>query len=308
MNLWQKIKYFTLNLTNKHRLSMRSEHTQQEVWYMHISPMNILIGMVTMMLVLFVIALAVVAYTPIFDLVPGYPGSNSREQLIKNILRIDSLEQQMSDLEIYNANMALILSGKSPVTRELLQSDSLLSRAEVVLPSAEDSSLRHQMESSGAYSLNNPRSARKFLRSTMEIFPPVGGVILSHFKPENERFGVAIAAPSGSEVVAIMPGTVISSQWAPYRGTTIHIQHADNMISVYRNNISSRVEAGHRVKAGQVIGYIVNENLPSEGNQMEDNKQIVRSLIKQFNEEGSRFEFELWHNGIPVDPESYILF
>lgn len=297
------------NLTTKHRLSMQNERSDDEVWYMHISPLNIIVGLLTFILVLFIAIFSTVTYTPILDFAPGYPGSKSREMIIENILQIDSLEQQISNLEAYNVNMALIMSGKSPVTREILQNDSIVSRSEFVFPSLEDSLLRLQMESDGIYSLNDANSARKSLRTAMDSYPPVSGVVLSHFSPKDYRFGVGIAVPPGSEVLAVMQGTVIASEWTPKYGTVIYIQHSDDMISIYRNNISGRVKMGDRVEAGAVIAYIIDENNPNNDEQLlSDNKQIVEQLVRQIETESNRFEFELWRKGSPVDPENFIVF
>lgn len=276
---------------------------------MHISPINAIIGFLTLLLTLMIVAFVVVTYTPILDLIPGYPGSRSREILIENIMRIDSLERQLNDVETYNENLALIMSGKSPITREMLKEDSIRTRIAFVSPSADDSILRAQMESEGLYSLNSEGSARKILRTAMDTYPPVSGVVLSHFSPKDRRYGVGLAVAADSEVVSVMQGTVISSEWAPNTGTTIYIQHADDMLSIYRNSLSSRVTRGQRVKAGEVIGYIINQNNSlDEQNAQLSNKQMVEQIIKQVEEEADRFEFELWSKGVPVDPENYIVF
>ncbi|MFI3266767.1 MAG: M23 family metallopeptidase [Rikenellaceae bacterium] len=309
MKFWRNIKYFLKNLTNKHRLILRNEHLRSEVWYMHISPLNAIIGLLTFVLLLLCVCLAIVSYTSILDLAPGYPGSRSREALIQNIMRIDSLEQQINNLEVYNTNMAMIMSGKSPVTREVFQDDSLRTRVDFINPSSEDSILRSQMESDGLYSLSSTEATRQSMRSQADTYPPVGGVVLSHFSPKDQRYGVSLAVTTDSEVLAVMQGTVISSEWTPSGGTVIYVQHADDMISVYRNNLSSRVQTGQRVSAGEVIGYIINERKTSDNTDAQvGSKQMVEQIIKQVEQESDRFGFELWRKGVPVDPENYIVF
>ena len=44
MNFRQNIAYFIRHLREKHRLSVRNQHTDREIWYMHISPLNLLAG------------------------------------------------------------------------------------------------------------------------------------------------------------------------------------------------------------------------------------------------------------------------
>lgn len=309
MKIWRNTKYILSNLTKKHRFTLREEHSLQEKWYMYISPLNAFISLTTLLFFFMVIAFIVITYTPILDLMPGYPGSRSREMLIQNIMRIDSLERQINDIETYNANLALIMSSKSPITREMLREDSLRTRIDFIKSSHEDSILRSEMESDGIYSLDNTLSARQMLRSSMDTYPPVSGVVLSHFSPKDRRYGVALAATAESNIVSIMQGTVISSEWSPNSGTTIYIQHPDDMLSIYKNNLTSRVSTGQRVKAGEVIGYIINQNsnLANTDSPI-SNKQMVEQIIKQIEQESDRFEFELWSKGVPVDPENYIVF
>ena len=95
MNFRQNIAYFIRHLREKHRLSVRNQHTDREIWYMHISPLNLLAGLLALILILFILIASTVAYTPVLDLLPGYPGKKSRTMLVENIMRLDSLEQEL---------------------------------------------------------------------------------------------------------------------------------------------------------------------------------------------------------------------
>ncbi|MFQ8804388.1 MAG: hypothetical protein ACLR8Y_03755 [Alistipes indistinctus] len=59
------------HLREKHRFSIRNQHTDTEVWYIYISPLNVLAGLLALVLVLFIIVTTTVAYTPILDFIPG---------------------------------------------------------------------------------------------------------------------------------------------------------------------------------------------------------------------------------------------
>ena len=78
------------------------------------------------------------------------------------------------------------------------------------------------------------------------------------------------------------------SLWTPETGYIIEVQHAGNLLSVYRNLSQSLVTPGQRVRRGEVIGTNT-EALADAG----DAKILT---------------FELWNNGKPVDPEGYIVF
>lgn len=49
--------------------------------------------------------------------------------LIENIMRLDSLEKEIKNMQIYNENVALIMAGKNPVTRNDMQTADSASRS-----------------------------------------------------------------------------------------------------------------------------------------------------------------------------------
>lgn len=287
MNIRRLLK----NIRIKYRFSVRNQHTDSEVWYMHISPLNLLAGFMALILILFILVASTVAYTPILDFLPGYPGNKSREMLVSGIMRLDSLEQELYNMQLYNENIALIMSGRNPVTRnDVRGTDTSAAKGVTLGKLMEDSVLRSQFESEdGPYSLNNPEAVRRQLRTSLELFAPVKGVIVNKFDPSQNTYGIGVGTTVNQQVMAILDGTVVSSSWTPGGGYVLYIQHPDNMLSVYRNNTSVLKKAGDRVRAGEIVGYTGTADKSGVGN-----KNI--------------FEFELWHNGTPVDPQSYIVF
>lgn len=291
MKLKKSIVYFIRNLREKHRVSIRNLHTDREVWYMYISPLNLLAGFIALVLVLFIIITTTVAYTPILDLIPGYPGNKSRTLLIENIVRLDSLEQEIRNMQIYSENISLIMAGKNPVTRNnVTVADSSKKNNTIVASIVEDSILRSQMEAAeGIYSLNDPNVARRSLRNAMELFTPIKGVVTERFSPIDKRYGITLTISPDQQVMAVMDGTVVSSSWSPENGFSLMVQHTDNMLSVYRHNTSVLKKTGDRVSSGEIIGYAGGEAPSTQTRQ-------------------NIFEFELWQNGTPIDPERFIVF
>ena len=291
MNFKSSFNYIVRNLREKHRFSIRNQHTDKEVWYMYLSPMNLIAGFVALVLVLFIIITTTVAYTPILDMIPGYPGNKSRAILIQNIMRLDSLEQEIHNMQIYGENIALIMAGKNPVTRNNVgQTDSLSKERAIVASISADSVLRSEMESeNGAYSLSDPSAARQNLRNALELCAPIKGVVTRRFSPIDNRYGTTLTAGLNQPVMAASDGMVISSSWLPDEGYALFVQHADNIVSVYRHIASVLKKTGERVTKGESIGY-------TSGQKMGATPQ--KNL----------FEFELWHNGTPIDPERYVVF
>ena len=283
----RNIVYFFKSISKKHRLSLRDQHNDSEVWYMHISPIKVIGGVLALVLILFIIILTAIAYTPVLDLIPGYKGNKQREMLIQNIMRLDSIERRVNELQVYGENVALIMDGKTPSMRNVTQiGDTIkVTRPEPVQPSAADSMLRRQMEGSGIYGLKNTQVGRVVGN---ELITPVRGVAASHFSPKDNRFGVGIATAANIEVLSVAEGSIIFSAWTPGEGHTVQIQHAGNLVSTYRNLSQTLLPVGARVKGGEAVGY-TGEGITGEGG---------KGLL----------ELELWQNGSPMDPENYIVF
>ncbi len=290
MKLAQIIRAQWRDLFRKRRFNMLNATDNSEEWHIHLSPASIFAGMVSFVLLVFILVLTLVAYSPVLEFLPGYRTEvgRSRESLVQNILRIDSLERMVDDMMTYNENIGLIMEGKTPVARTYTSSDSSRITKVLVMPSVEDSLLRLQMEGEGPYSLAHGGNvvSRRQIRESMELIAPVDGIITDRFNIKEGRYGVLVAAAAGTPVTAIDDGTVVISRWTPEAGYLIEIQHTNNLLSVYHNLSQSLVTKGHRIHAGELIGYSA---------EVENGKVAP-------------FEFELWSNGKPVDPEGYIVF
>ncbi len=285
----RNIIYFLRNFNKKHRLSLRKQHDDVEVWYMHTSPIEFLGSIIAVILILFVLILTLVAYTPILDLIPGYRGNRAREIMIESIMRVDSMERKLNELQLYTSDVSRILDGRSPAGQnQPAAADSVTTRADLVLPNAADSILRAQMEGSGVYSLSHAAFGRSSVHSGMDLTSPVRGVVATHFNPKENRYGTGIATATEQQILAVGQGTIVLSTWSPGSGYTIQVQHLGNLISIYKNCARALHPVGTRVRGGEVIGY-TGEGISGEGGK-------------------GLFEIELWQNGTPVDPESYILF
>ncbi len=279
-NLWRA-------LFRKRRFVMQNAADGSEEWHIHLSPAGCIAGCVALLLMLFILVLTLAAYTPALELLPGYrtEANRSRESLAQNIIRLDSMERVLNDMLTYNRNIAMIMAGKSPVVRTIVSADSSRTSTILVMPSAEDSLLRAQMEGDGPYALagNGPRRA---LREAIELATPVEGIVTEGFNIEEGRFGIRIAAAASDRVTAIDNGSVIASLWTPDSGNQLVVQHRGNLIAIYKNLSQPLVTTGQAIRAGELIGHTAT----AEGGQP------------------IPFELELWNNGQAVDPEGYIVF
>lgn len=94
--------------------------------------------------------------------------------------------------------------------------------------------------------------------------------------------GVDYAAPTGTPVVSIGDGTVVSAGYAGAGGNTVKISHNGTYMSAYLHlsKFGAGIRSGAKVRQGQVIGYV-----GSTG----------RST-------GPHLDFRIWKNGQPLNP------
>ncbi len=291
MTTSQKKESKIASMFRKRRVSVLNAADRNEEWYIHLSPAGFMAALTAVILILFISISILVSYTPLLEFIPGYRANanRSREGLINNIMRMDSMERQMRDMLTYNQNIALIMDGKSPIVRTIADADSTRLDKTLVMPSYEDSLLRRQMEGDGIYSLKQSGMS-KGRGAKIEMTTPMTGIITSHFNIRENNFGIALTSTPATQVMAIADGAVVMKSWAPQQGYIIVLQHDNNFISIYKNLSNITASEGQIVTAGEVIGY----NGSAE-------EAAIESATKQIT-------FELWFDGKPVDPENYIIF
>ena len=115
-----------------------------------------------------------------------------------------------------------------------------------------------------AYYDENGRSLKRFfLKSPLKFEPRVtSGFTRRRFHPVDHVFkahlGVDYGAPSGSSVVAVAAGAVVSAGYSGAGGNMVHLKH-DGGFETYYLHLSSYgpgVRAGARVAQGQLVGRV----------------------------------------------------
>jgi murein DD-endopeptidase MepM/ murein hydrolase activator NlpD len=102
---------------------------------------------------------------------------------------------------------------------------------------------------------------RFFLASPLRFAAPVSSrfskarrhPILRIVRP---HLGVDYSAPSGSPVVAVASGTVLSAGWSGESGRLVHLRHASGYETYYMHLSSMAVRAGQHVSQGELIGRV----------------------------------------------------
>ena len=115
-----------------------------------------------------------------------------------------------------------------------------------------------------AYYDQNGRSMRRFFLVSPLLFNPriTSGFSKRRLHPVLGRYrahlGVDYGAPTGTPVVAVSDGVVVSAGWAGGGGNQVRIRHAGGFETYYLHlsRFAKGMRAGARVSQKQVIGYV----------------------------------------------------
>ncbi len=284
-----KNKKLINKLTHKYRLIVYNDNTFEEVWYMRLSRLNLIALFGTAIICLITLTILIVAYTPAREFIPGYPDGDLRRNIILNSIKLDSLEHELAVREQYYKNIRAIISGEEP--EDFIDSNETeVEYKEITFTKSPfDSILREQIEQEEQFNLiladNDNSSPINF--STIHFFVPLNGIVTNKFNIDENHFGIDIVTAPNKVVAAVLDGTVTMGNWTLETGYVIQIQHANNLISVYKHNSVLLKKVGNLVKAGEAIAIVGNSGELTTG---------------------PHLHFELWHDGKPLDPEDYILF
>ncbi len=279
-------------LKHKYRFSIYNDASYKQLWHLRLSGLEatILLNVIIVAIISFVIVM--IAFTPLREFIPGYPDDKTRRDIVQNALRADSLDMMMYKWELQLTNLNLIMTGKDPVSAISQAADSVISgKILISRHSKEDSLLRLEMErelsSEIGLRAEKTGAAKDNQVLSSNYFSPIKGVVTSSFHLSSNHFGVDVVTSPNSAISAILDGTVILAAWTEDTGYVIQLQHKNNTISVYKHCAKLLKKEGEKVKTGEAIAIIGNSGQLSTG---------------------PHLHFELWQDGMAVDPEKYISF
>ena len=104
----KRSKAFWNNIKFKYKLTIINENTLEEVVGLHVSKLNGLSVLLSVLTVLFLFAAAIITFTPLRNYLPGYMNSDIRAQVVENALRVDSLQQLVDRQNMYIMNIQAV--------------------------------------------------------------------------------------------------------------------------------------------------------------------------------------------------------
>ena len=280
-------KGFAKKLLHKYRLVIINEDTFEERFAMKLTRLNVFVVVGITSVVLIIGTIMLIAFTPLREYIPGYSSTALKQQATTLNYKTDSLQQVIMVNEQYIQSIKQGLTGDVSATS--LDRDSIIEavRAEIdeeeLLPSREDSLLRNLVDREDKYNLFESATSKV----NFVLFPPVTGTISERYNAQERHYAIDIAVVKDTPVKAIAPGTVIFAEWNAQTGYVIIIDHGNGLISAYKHNASLTKAQGDLVKSGEVIAISGNTGELSSG---------------------PHLHFELWSDGFPLDPTTFIDF
>ncbi len=289
-----KKKKWIQKLRNKYRMVIMNDETYEEKLSFRLSRLNVFVFTGAVAILLIIITIYIIAFTPLREYIPGYTDVTLQKNLYDLQLRADSLEQKCRVNDLYIHNINNIINGKEIVESLPEHPETVANYDSIKLErSVEDSLLRVEMESQDQYNIAYNSEQEELYKgkaasiANFNFFTPLKGIITNNFNPEEKHYGVDIVAKRNDAIKATLDGTVIFAGWTLETGYIIGIQHQGNLISMYKHNSSLLKQEGNFVKAGEPIAII------GESGELST---------------GPHLHFELWFNGKPVNPSDYITF
>ena len=277
-------KYWS-KLFHKYRFVIMKDSSFEEKLSVKLTRINVIAFLATLVFLCFFSTMLLIAYTPLSEYVPGKSSIEVQKSLIELNIKSDSLEAILVNRGIYIENINKIINGEELVTPE---NYAEITNTQIPISfekSKEDSLFRVKVEAedkSSIYKKDKPSNT-----TSLMFFTPLTGLISDGYNNKTKHFGIDLVAKEKSRISSVLEGTVIISHWAYETGYVIGVQHKNDYLSFYKHNSVLLKSVGDYVNAGDHIAIIGNSGEFSSG---------------------PHLHFELWHKGIPVNPENYISF
>jgi murein DD-endopeptidase MepM/ murein hydrolase activator NlpD len=259
-----------------------------------------LLGVLTFLLCVG-LTLVVLIFTPVAMYVP-IPNPLLEErygrQIVETQERLNSLAEEVLILRDYNTQLrkamgeprtgdsagvaklppSLILDGGGPRPRAE-------TRAPVEkLPLAEQTAASMD-EGSAGYTPSGMELGEN-VHPRLPLSAPTDGYVSQGFDPGRGHYGMDFAGKRGTPIHAAGDGVVVFSGWTYEDGNMLIIAHSGGISTVYKHNQALLKNVHSTVKHGEVVALLGSSGKTSYG---------------------PHLHFEVWKDGIPQDPNEYLL-
>ena len=275
------MRSFLAKLLIKYRVVVFKKESLEKLGSFYISKIHIsLLFFVFFSLVFFICSLLLV-FSPLGNKFFDY---SKKKEISDLYLHVDSIENLLNLHLDYTENLKLIFNELDTFQNAKNNSDVFSLNSLQLRITKQDSSLINYIQKL------DEKSVIKYnldILNRLEIHPPTKGLVTSSFNIEDGHFGVDVAADKNTDVVSILNGVVLFSNYSEKLGNFIVIKHENNFLSVYLHNSILLKNKGDLVRAGEKIALVGSSGDLSTA---------------------PHLHFEIWNGITPIDPEKYLQF
>lgn len=278
-------KSFLQRMRFKYKIAILNENTLEEVWRARLSKMSVFLVCFFVAIIYFFLIAFLIIKTPLRGFLPGYTENiNIQGKLMENSLTIDSLSETMQLQSQYlmaiRSVMSSEISADSTATIDSLRNKVV--DLTTIQASQKEIMFRDSFEKSERVNINVLETDISETKNYL-MKRPVNGVLMDTFNISNKNYGLKVISEQNSHIFSILDGVVVESQFVLSNQYVMSIQHTDNMISIYKSKHPFLKHKGDKIRAGEIISTL-----------RDSSNRVV--------------EFELWKEGIPLNPKEYISF
>lgn len=282
--LWDRLKY-------KYKLSIINETSYEVLLNFRLSQLHVVTALSVLTVILVSLTILLVAFTGLKEFIPGFPDGNMRRIIAENALRVDSLEIEIAKRDRFLFSLQSVLNGgESDDTTRIKREDPVKSNYDTITfngISEGESEFRTAVEEKERFNLSLGHFKKTKDNEYYHFFPPTEGIVSRSYDEKNRHYGTDVVTKADAKVATVLDGVVIFTDWTVNTGYVIQVQHANNLVSVYKHNSTLLKKQGDYVRAGEVIAVVGNTGELTSG---------------------PHLHFELWRAGTPLNPEDFMKF
>ncbi len=284
-NFWKRL---FRDVRSRYRIVIMNDTTFEEKASFSLTRLNLFIALSSLTVFLIFMGVALIAFTPIKEYLDGCNDVTLKNKLQSQMLRIDSLENEIRMRDDLLNSIRRVFKDSIDMTTPPKPTQSQPGGENIDRSASPgELALREMVEKGDKYALSQNAAPNTNANTSYLYLPPVKGTITSKFEPKEAHYAIDIVTKPNEAVRATLDGTVVFASWTPETGHVIAVQHANNTISIYKHNAVLLRKEGDFIKAGDAIAIVGNSGELTTG---------------------PHLHFEIWEDGLSINPETVMVF
>ena len=238
-------KTLTERLTNKYQLIVRNEENFADRWTISFNFAKLLVLLTTMVLLFYAL---VTGLNALGSYLLGSSDSEETQQLVILAAKVDSMEYEMEQKDLYISSFKNMLDGGQPRLKDTIDPKAEKNTAIEEKTSPEEEEFRKKFEKE----TTDPsyRSSDGF--TVLYFFAPVSGKI-TNLLQEGKVIGLLVEADTKKPVRSLEEGIVILNTRNEDSTSRLIIQHKTGLLTTYDRLKAPLVKTGTKVEKGTPI-------------------------------------------------------